>query len=966
VNLKSLGKSLTLLSLWLCILLNSLYVKSAIIGVPVSLAFFFVASCAVGDVFFSRERRFFRIALGLAAFLVLTALFGSVLIIAANFSEIWSLVMVGITALIFSVLSHRRSSVHAQPGGSQSEKKEKGRRAGLFFAVCAFVVLAVIGFYALATARTGEGGVSVWLTIPSYFLPSFFVTSLLLVFILFFARVNVGLKLSLVSVYSLLMRSLFWIVWYPGRYGDPWTHLGRARFIAGTGMPYAYSWLLENFFIVDLIGNKAQYTLVVLLTRMFRVDIYWVNVLLIPFLWSFLVPLASYKVAEMLLKRRSGKLPLVAALASSLVPSLVVWGTVSVPNSVGFIFFLFAMFLLLYWMHTGARRLWFLSLLTTVATFVAHFQPGIFAFMFFLLATAYRKISRIMKVVLYLLSFVLYPAALYLFGAHFSLEGLVKAENLVSLQSEILTVILFFGLLGWVLSVKSSHVNRESASFVFVFYVTIILEYYLSMYGMLGLPFGPERILIIADFLLLPFAALGVFGLVDVLARVFARTRIMRGPSGKQQLSYGNVHVAPRRKDMSKKVGTRFSPRAAGFVLISVVLSAQATLTLHQAYPHEELLALQPSVYEMEAIYYINSTAPEPYVVLCDTQVASLATGLLGIDYGYAGGGRGIFGVPAFDYPTIMMYGEMILSPSFHIMQRALDIAEWVKIAYFVVSIKVGADFEKIVEETSAILPIEAVFGDGKLYVFRYPLPVYEGVGPSLKVVFDDGTSSDVPTTFSYMHKSDVSYRVSLSGHSSYNVTEYPDHWIFSNLTVDGVSCPFDESSDTNEFIFVSAVDPSGVLNVTWKADDLYPNVGWRDSSFKSGWQTHPRYTGTIRPNITAHENVLEMSWNFTRDMYQYYYYVKPCNVSTDDYPHVIVRWKSTGPIAIAAVYFEEGSLDIVPPSSQSSGWTTTVKQLPPNKNITMAMVGITNLNNKQISRVRTVSFDFILISGEA
>ena len=945
MNVKDSRKVLILLSLWLCILLNSLYVKSAIIGVPLSLAFFFVASCAVGDVFFSREKKFFRMTLGLAAFLVLTALFGSILIISAKFSEIWSLVMVGVTALIFSVLSHRMTDVPARVKGSQSETKEKHGSVGLYLAVGAFVVFTVIGFYALATARTGEGGASVWLTIPYYFLPSFLIASLLLVFILFFTRANLGFKLSLVFVYSFLMCSLFWIVWYPGRYGDPWTHLGRARFIDRTGMPYAYSWLLQSFLIVDLVGNKAQYALVVLLTRMFRVDIYWVHVLFVPFLWSFLVPLSSYKLAEMLAKRRSEKFPLVAALAMGLVPSLVVWGTVSVPNSVGFAFLFFTMFLLLYWMRTGERRLWFLSLLTTMATFLAHFQPGIFALMFFFLVTVFRKVSRTMKIVFYVLLFALYPYALYLFGAHFSLEGLIEIENLVSLQSDILTVIFFFGLFGIVLSVKSSRVDQKNAFFVFVFYVAVVAEYYLSMYGMLGLPFGPERILVIADLLLLPFAALGVFGLVDVLAKV---------------VSY--VRVSP---SFLKRVGVGFSPRAAGFMLMCVVLSAQATLTLYQAYPHEEILALQPSVYEMKAIYYINSTAHGPYVVLCDTQVASLAIGLLGMDYGYAGGGWGIFGIPDFSYPTIKMYGEMISSPSFFVMQRAVNFMEWAEVAYFVVSIKVGPDFKRIVNETSAILPVEAVFGDEKLYVFKYPIAVVEGVGPSLKVVFDDGESSAVPTTFSYMHKSDVDYTVSLSDYSSYNITDYPNHWIFSNLTVNGISRPFDESSDVDEFIFISGLDPSSVLTVTWEADDLHPNIGWKDVSFKSGWQTHPKYEGTIRPNITTDGNVLEMSWNFTPGPYQYYYYVKPCNVSTDEYQHINVRWKSTGPVAVVAVYFEEGSLEIVPVSSESFGWTTTVKQLPPGRNITMVMVGVTNLKNMEISGIRTMSFDFILISGE-
>lgn len=949
VSAKDLSRILLLLILSVCITFNSLYIESPVVGLPLSVAFFFVASTGVGEVFFLREGKFVKVALGFATFFALTALFGSFLIISAQFSRFLSLVLVSVIGLVFSVLSLRVKGAHEERSlGPEAREKPRGGMP-LYLASGAFVVFVAVAFHALATARTGEGITTVWLTIPNYFLPVFFLCSLLLMFVLFFTRANVGLKFSLILVYSFLAHSLFWIVWYPGRYGDPWMHLGSSRFIDKTGMPYAYSWMLQNFLILDLIKYIGQYAPLILITRMFNVDIYWVHILFVPFLWSFFVPLFSYKLAEMLTKRRSEQFPLIAALVASLIPSLIIWGTVSVPNSVGFIFFLFVIFLMFYWVRTGKRRIWGLSLLVTVAAIFVHPLPAIFALMFFLLVTVFKKFSRVVKVVFYLLLFPLYPYALYLSGAQISLGGLFALESFVSFLSEIVTVMTLFGLLGLVLCVRSRYVDRRNMLLVFAFYVMIIFEYYLSMYGMSGFPFGAHRVLVMADFLLLPFVALSIIEVVNVLAIVFSSV---------------NLSTSFLKSIKAKFFSYGMFPRYLGFTLICLVLSVQASSALYQAYPHNEIVNIQPAVYMMEAVYYINSTAPGPYVVLCDTQLANIAIGLLGIDYGYPGGGWGVFGIPEFWYPTIEMYGEMKSSPSFHVMQRALELVEWVEVAYFVVSVMAGESFESAVEETSAILPIEAVFGGGKLYVFRYPIPVVEGVGPSLKVVFDDGQSSEVPTTFSYMHRSDVSYRVSLSGHSSYNISGYPNHWIFSNLTVDGISRPFDESSDLNGFIFVSALDSSSVLNVSWRANDLYPNVGWKEVSFKSGWQTHPTYTGTIRPNISTDGNVLEMSWNFTSDLYQYYYYVKPCNVSTDDYQYVTVRWKSTGPIAVVGVYFEEGSLDIVPLSSQSSGWTTTIKQLPPGKNITMVLVGITNIKNKEIRGVYSLQVDYILISG--
>jgi len=963
IRVKSLDQIFLLLFLSFFIILNSLYIKSPVIGIPVSLAFFFVASIAVSDVFFSREKRFFKITLGLATFIALVALFGGVLIVFAVFSELSSLVMITTIGLAFGVLSFSRSFHHVEGVREQVHDLESGEREkhdimSLYFAVGAFVFFVVIGFYALVTARTGEGGASVWLTVPNYFLLSFFLASFFLTFILFFTHANLGLKLSLIFVYSFLARSLFWIVWYPGRYGDPWVHLGESRYIDRTGMPYAYSWMLQNFLIVDLMESRAQYALVVLLRRMFNIDIYWVHILLVPVLWSFLVPLFSYKFSEMLIKKGGEKFPLIAALATSLVPSLVSWGTVSVPNSVGFIFFFITVFLLFYWMHTGERQIWVLSLLTAMATFVAHLQPGIFAFVFLWVVTAYQKISRaVLKIISCLLLFTSYPLALYLTNAYFALDQLFTVESFEGLQSDIVTVVLLLGLLGVMFSVRSWFVDRRRALLVFVFYVVIIVEYYLSMYGMLGLPFGPHRILVMADFLLLPFVAWGVIEVVNVLVTVF---------------SYAKMNSS-----VLKKVAVGFSPKVVSLALVCLVLSVQATITLNQVYPRQEIVELQPAIYEMDAIYYINSTAPGPYVVLCDTQLANLAIGLLGADYGYAGGRYGLWGQPFFTYPTIEMYGKMIKNPSISIsiMKKALarEDFEWAEIAYFVVSMKSGPNFRTIWHETSAILPVDAVFGnktadeDGKLYVFKYPPPVNEELGPPVKVKFDEGGLTEyVNTTLSYIFETEINSTLILSEHTSYNITEYPKHWVFLALDINNASSQFDEASDINWFVYVKGLEPDDVLTIKWQFNRDYPSALWKEDSFKNGWRTHDLYLGTVVPTIVTDGNILNMSYSFASGPYSYYYYVKPVGTTITGNQFIMVRWRSDGPIAVLAYYYELGlssGVNIVPVSSESGDWTVTVVKLREDLRVTYVMVGISNLGAQDLSGVRTLSVDYILIS---
>jgi len=932
-------------------ILNSMIVKSPFIGVPVSLLLLYVGSVAVGKIFFSLERSFLRGVLGFATFLSLLALGGVALILTARFTEILSLFSVVVIGIVFCFLSFIRKGVVHERVISEKPKSDIGWNAGTSLLVCLFLFSVAVSFYGLLLGRTGEGVGSVWLTIPNFFLPTFFLSSVFLMLILFFTRISISWKLVFVCAYSFLVHSLFLFVWYPGRYGDPWSHLGEARFIDKAGKPYAYEWMVYKRYIVDLIGARVHYALVVLLRRMFCLDIYWIHVTFVPLLWSFFVPLFSYTGAKLFVVGKSETVPLFAAVGSGLFSSLVLWGAVSVPNSLGFIFLLFTTLLLLYWIKWGGRRIWFLALLASAVTFLAHPQPGIFALTFFFLATVFRKFSNaLLKVACYVLFIFAFPLALHMYGATFSVMGLLSLENFLSFQSDLVTLPFLLGVLGLLFGIWGKGVNGKSAVMLFGFYVMVVVEYYVMMYGMANVPFGPRRILVMADLLLVIFVALGLLGLGEVLEKAFSGVKVK----------------------LLKNVKISLNPRLVGMLLICVFLSSQATFTLYQAYPREE--GMQPAAYELEAVYYINSTAPGPYVVLCDPTFASMAVGFLGKDYGYAGGRYGVFGVPDFSYPTIKMYSEMCKSPSASVMKQAMNYIGWATVCYFVVSIgragvQTAYDFERVLQQTSEILPVDNVFGNGKLYLFKYPVPIKTGMGPDVKVIFDDGVSLDyAPTNYSYTVKTEVKYTITLTGHESYNITDYPSYWTFLNLGVNGVLTPFDESSDINTFIYVRDLKCEDNLKLTWLANDNYPIVGWKEDSFKTGWQTNPRYGGTIKPDIVTDGNILSLSWNFSRKIgeYQYYYYTKSVNLSTNDYDFVLVRWNATGPIAYMIVYFESWEVqEIVTLGSESAGWTITTVQLPADRIITYVMVGITNLKNKNISGPQTLSVDYILVSAE-
>jgi len=194
---------------------------------------------------------------------------------------------------------------------------------------------------------------------------------------------------------------------------------------------------------------------------------------------------------------------------------------------------------------------------------------------------------------------------------------------------------------------------------------------------------------------------------------------------------------------------------------------------------------LQPTPYEAEAIEYIHRNTPGRYVVLCDGIFRNLALGMLGMQYAsYFSGER---------------FYEMMNRPSVNALVSTMEESA-ASVGYFAISSRFPT-FDSVVESARKTLGIYGVFGDGKLYVFRYPhefshvIPLVVDSGNysrvdyvlehelnithlfsemsgrldpnSIRVVASDG--SEVPTQFDYYQRwfDDCSTSDSWSGGNS-------------------------------------------------------------------------------------------------------------------------------------------------------------------------------------------------------
>lgn len=311
------------------------------------------------------------------------------------------------------------------------------------------------------------------------------------------------------------------------------------------------------------------------------------------------------------------------------------------------------------------------------------------------------------------------------------------------------------------------------------------------------------------------------------------------------------------------------------------------------------------------------------------------------------------------------LYQQMINSPSLTVLETAM-LRGGVGISYFVVSVR-EPDYTNIVQRTSEVLEINRTFGEGKLTVFRYTSPTLPitGNGPVIKVSFDGGAFMEVQTNYEYLTKSAVKYIVELSGHSSYNITDYPAYWTFLELTVNDFSTRFDELSDLNTFVYKSGLKPDDMLVLVWKANDHYPLAGWKEDSFKD-WQRHLGYAESKLPaSGSSKGNILEISGNFSlQGEYLWYYQSKRVNnVSTDAFPYILVNWRSTGPVAGVIVAYTDGmELSVVAPGSESSDWAVSIVKLDPGKEVAYIIVGINNLPDFKVMGIQALYVNYILL----
>jgi len=534
---------------------------------------------------------------------------------------------------------------------------EKKLLTQLHIARLLYLITITLSLYLLYLSRADEI-YTVWGVINPAFLPTFIIaTFLLLTIILSFEKIEC--KLLFTILHSIVSHSFMVIMFPAGNVGVQQTMLGQTRLVFDNIIFHGLGWgqgsLLSQLY-VSLRGENLQTAFSVIFARMLGIDVYWTHLLLLPLLWGIFVPILAFMTSKAL--GGSENISALSSLIVSLFPANIIWGAVSIPNGLSYLFFFGFICFFLKYMKSNETKDLFLVAGFFFVSFVSHYLAGVIAFSVLILAYSVKTYEKqkwdspISARLVLLLSFIFcisimpftlvyrrffYPTA----NTHFSLQKLHEYSpvemvlslllgsyfDLISREAYITTLIFavptLLGLvaLTYVLitGVKKSPKRSIDPSLLFLSLglLMVMVDDRIVKLFMANVPFIElERLWIFRDFLLVSFTALIIgSGIQKVQALFITLSRNI--------IAFLRKTFFARMFSKASPVFTRSHPvncaslrSVSAYVLVFTIVSGWITASVYYAYPHWG--PLQTTSYELEAAKYIDEITNGTYIVICD------------------------------------------------------------------------------------------------------------------------------------------------------------------------------------------------------------------------------------------------------------------------------------------------------------------------------------------------------------
>ena len=603
-----------------------------------------------------------------------------------------------------------------------------------------YLLLLALSFYALVLSRTDEAQ-TIWQVLNPAFLPILFITTFALLANIFSSE-KTEYKLFFVILYSILIHSFFSVIFPAGDLSGQQMVLGRTRRVFDNTILHGLSGWPDRsigFFLEEALkGDNLQAALSTIIARMLSIDILHVHLFLVPVLWGIFVPIGSF-----LLAKAIGGSEKVAALASLLIsafPFSTYFGAISVPNSLGFIFFLFSLYFIVKYLSSQDSRTRYLMLIFSFFSFLAHFLTGFMSISLLLLAVAFKTYksekeaakatwtSKALVAVAFLVCLGLLPMAfIYLSFVSSTTYGAFTLGKLYELPLDKLVGLFFIGELIYgfdlqtiilmiagpalaflfmtylfVKSRRNPHATlRPEILFLILAFLVTLIDYRILKLFMEGLPLNEERLWVFRDMIAAPFVALAISMLLSKLEALKV-AKPVTGIALNSKVASGSNRLRA------------LSLALAVTILVSAVLAGWVTFSLEAAYPH--VAPLQTTSYELEAVRYIKDSTSGTYVVIGDIWTIYAGEVIVGIN----NPGAYYFGESSKLGHDLFV--NMTENPSPEWMFSAMNQTKTTTAYFIITEPRVGAtEFSNVtaqIQETP--LTLFYVSENKKLYVYSY------------------------------------------------------------------------------------------------------------------------------------------------------------------------------------------------------------------------------------------------------
>jgi len=592
-----------------------------------------------------------------------------------------------------------------------------------------YLFFVALSFYLLYKSRADEV-YTIWGAVPSTFIIIFFTATFLLVLITLSSE-KTEFKMLFLIVHSILSLTFYALVFPFGRTGVPQMVLGEIRLIFENITPVGLTtWptLPAGNILLQIYhwsrGYNLESLLNVIFARMFGIDVYWTNLLLVPLLWGTFVPMLAFAITKELCK--SEKISVFAGLAVLAFPTLIFYGSFSTHNSLAFIFLFGSLYFFLKYLGSSESKWPILMLLTCSASFLSHFLAGIVAFSLLPLAIAFKSYTKMKeessteaKINLFLAIGIctsLLPLALlsHRFFFHitttFSLDKLSTYSIIEALAVFLLGEYTYFpfstalafaigpllGIIGMIYLLRSvkqgSNKNLQAlALFLSIAFLMILANYGITKLFMVNVPFEEERLWALRDFMAVPLVAFLVGSFITFMHQ--------------KTLNMSNEICSRLRLNVKSIVP---------YIIFALLLSGWITISVYHAYPVYS--PLQTTPYEVEAVKYIDETSNGTYIAIGDPWIIFAGEMFVGVHNPRA------FYFFYQDPDGAALFTKMKNNPSNDTLVEAMEYNN-ATVAYFIIEKpRLGdQEFNRIILQAEQNrVAVYETFGKGKLYIFYY------------------------------------------------------------------------------------------------------------------------------------------------------------------------------------------------------------------------------------------------------